>query len=335
MSTMRAAVIDAYGPADTLRIADVPRPTLRPKDLLVRVHASSVNPVDTKQRKGIQRVVVRKKMPVILGMDVSGVVEEVGPEVTRFKPGDEVWSSPAHDRPGTWAEFVAVDEAETAHKPSNISHVEAASLPLVALTAWECFVTGPPVQSGQRVLVQAGSGGVGTAAIQLAKHLGAHVAVTCSPRNEELVRGLGADQVVDYRTSNYWEVLEPQDHVLEAIGPSAWGTSLKVLKRGGHMASIATGMPTYVDRFGPYAGIVVMAGSMLRVKLAGIVGGKTVRHVLRPADGEMLARIGELVTAGAIKPVVEEAIPLADIAEANRRVESGRTRGKIVVQVVQ
>ena len=334
MSSMKAAVIDSYGPAENLRIGDVPMPTVGPSDVLVKVHATSINPVDTKQRLGIQRVVVRKTMPAILGMDLSGVVEAVGADVTRFQPGDEVWSSPSHKRPGTWAEYASVAEDELAMKPQALTHAEAASIPLVGLTAWACLMDGPPVNKGQRVLVQAGSGGVGTISIQLAKHLGARVATTCSGRNEELVRGLGADDVVDYQTSNYWEVLPKQHHVLESIGPTMWGHSMDVLERGGHMASIATGMPTFVKRWGPLFGVAVLAWAMGASLARGKLRGLTVRHVLRSASGEQLVRLGELVTAGTIRPVVEQVMPLADIVEANRLVESGRTRGKIVVQVV-
>jgi len=334
MSTMRAAVIDAYGPPENLRVGDVPRPSPGPRDLLIRVHASSVNPVDTKQRLGIQRVVVRKSMPAILGMDVSGVVEEVGSEVTRFAPGDAVWSSPTHTRPGCWAEFVCVAEDEVAPKPQHLSHTEAASIPLVGLTAWQCLVAGPGVTAGSKLLVHAGSGGVGTFAIQLGKHLGADVATTCSARNEELVRGLGADEVVDYRSTHFWEVLPPQDCVLESIGPTQWSRSMQVLAKGGQMASIATGMPMYVGRYGPYLGIAAVGWATVSSIVRGRLAGITVRHVLRPADGEMLARIGELMTQGVIRPVVEDVLPLSEIAEANRRVESGRTRGKIVVQVI-
>ena len=268
-------------------------------------------------------------------MDVSGVVESVGAGVTRFSPGDEVWSSPAHTRPGSWAEFAVMGETEAAPKPRSLSHAEAASIPLVGLTAWECLVAGPGVQSGDRVLIQAGAGGVGTFAIQLARHLGAEVASTNSPRNDELVRSLGATHTVDYRSANYWEVLPPQDHVLESIGPTMWSNSMRVLRRGGHMASIATGMPQFVGRYGPYLGIVVLAAAAGASVLRGKLSGVRVRHVMRPADGEKLAAIGELVEQGAIKAVVEDVLPLSDIAEANRRVESGRTRGKIVVQVAQ
>jgi alcohol dehydrogenase len=335
VSTMRAAVIDAYGPAENLRLAEVPMPIPGPRDLLVRVMASSVNPVDTKQRLGIQRVVVRKTMPAILGMDVSGIVEAVGAEVTRFAPGDAVWSSPSHTRPGCWAEYVCVLESEAAPKPPSLSHPEAASIPLVGLTAWECLVDGPGVRRGDKVLVQAGAGGVGTFAIQLARHLGAEVSSTNSPRNDELVLGLGAARTVDYRAENYWDVLPPQDHVLESIGPAMWGRSLQVLRRGGHMASIATGMPEYVGRFGPVFGVVAVAVAMGTSIARGALSGRRVRHVVRHAHGETLARIGALVEEGTVRAVVEDVLPLADIAEANRRVESGRTRGKIVVEVAQ
>ncbi len=333
--TMQAAVIRAYGPPENLEIAQVPRPEPGPRDVLVRVVASSVNPVDVKQRSGAQRVVVPKAMPAILGMDVSGVVEAVGAEVTKFVAGDLVWSSPTHKRPGTWAEYVAIDESEVGLKPPSLDHEQAASLPLVALTAWECLVEGPGVKEGDKVLVQAGSGGVGTAAIQIAKYLKAEVATTCSERNHELVRSLGADVAIDYRTQDFWEVLPPQDHVLESIGPAAWAHAMQVLRRGGHMASITTGMPDFVKSYGPYLGVARTAWAMVSSMVVGRLRGVRVRHVLRDASGDKLDRLSQMVEAGRLKPVVEEVLPLEAIAEANRRVESGRTRGKIVVRVAQ
>lgn len=333
MGTMKAAVIDRYGEPDELRIAEVPRPRPGARDLLIRVVATSVNPVDSKQRLGTQKMIVRKEFPAILGMDLSGVVEEVGPGVSRYAPGDLVWSSPSHKRPGTWAEFACVDEAEVAPKPPSLSHEEAASLPLVALTAWECLHDGRGVGQGSRVFIQAGSGGVGTAAIQIARHAGAEVTTTCSARNAELVTSLGASRVVDYREEDYVAVVEPQDHVLESLGPHEWDRALRITRPGGEISVISTGLPEAVGRWGAVLGPVFMLGPMARAWATAKLSGVAFRPVVRHANGQTLAHIGELVEEGAIRPVIDDVLPLADIIEANRRIESGRTRGKLVIRV--
>jgi len=333
MSTMKAAVIDRYGPADVFRIADLAVPTPGPGDLLVKVHASSVNPVDTKQRLGIQRAVAPKRMPAILGMDVSGVVEAVGPGVTRFAVGDAVFSSPTHKRPGTYAEYVVIAEQEAARKPTSISHNEAASIPLAGLTAWDCLVTAADLQPGQRVLIQAGSGGVGTLAIQLAKHLGAEVITTCSARNAQLVTGLGADRVIDYREQAFVDVLSELDVVLESIGPHAWRDAVRVVRKGGVVAAIATGFPTAAKRWGPWIAPLVVGWTLGTGVVGAKLRGKRLVPVLRSASGDNLARLAALVDDGTLKPVVDRTFPLAEIAEAHRYNETGRTRGKIVIEV--
>mgnify|MGYP001236035525 CR=1 FL=1 len=202
---MKAARIHGYGGPQVLVIDDVPPPQCGVDDVLVEVHASSVNPIDCKIRAGSQRGAVRLSLPARLGMDVSGVVVEVGSHVTGFVVGDEVWSSPHHKRQGTYAELIAIRADEVAKKPASMTHAQAASIPLVGLTAWACLVDAADLKAGESVLIEAGSGGVGCFAIQLAKHLGAHVATTCSGRNEELVRALGADTVVDYTKESFDE----------------------------------------------------------------------------------------------------------------------------------
>jgi NADPH:quinone reductase-like Zn-dependent oxidoreductase len=333
MSTMRAAVIDRYGSPDVFRIAEVPRPSPGPGDVLVRVIATSVNPVDCKQRQGIQRAVIRKNMPAILGMDVSGVVEQVGAGVTDFAVGDAVWSSPAHKRPGTYAEYVCVEQEFVALKPPSISHAEAASLPLVALTAWDCFVTAAKLGPGQRVLIQAGSGGVGTIAIQIAKHLGAEVITTCSAANAQMVSALGADRVIDYRSENFAEVLDGLDVVLESMGPTVWSDALKVVGPGGHVTAIATGFPSAAKRWGPWLAPIVVGWTLLTGVLGARLRGKRLSPVIRRASGANLAKIGEMVEAGTLRPVIDRTFPLSELAEAHRYSETGRARGKIVIEV--
>jgi len=331
---MRAVRIHEYGGPDVLRVENVRMPEMRPRDVLVEVHATSVNPVDWKIRNGSQRGAIRLHLPWVIGMDVSGVVLRIGAEVTRFRPGDEVWSSPTHKRPGTYAELCAIDEAQVALKPTNISHEEAASLPLVGLTAWDCLVGAANVRAGQKVLVQAGAGGVGTIAIQLAKHLGAHVATTCSSKNVDFLRELGADLVVDYTSERFDEVLSDYDVVVESLGGDYQRRALGVLRRGGHLASINGGLPEATEKYGPSLGVAMVGLQMLRAKLGSRLrrNVKTSIVVRRP-DGDNLAQLTRLVEEGAIRPIVAEVFPLARIADAHRASEAGHARGKIVVAV--
>lgn len=331
---MRAALFHAYGDAGVLRVEDVPDPTAGPSDVLIRVHAASVNPVDCKIRSGAQRALIHYRLPQITGLDVSGEVVAVGARVTRFKVGDEVISSPTHRRPGTCAELVAIDESAVALKPARIDHQHAAALPLAGLTAWVSLVDAARVQPGQRVFVQAGAGGVGTVAVQIAKHLGATVSATCSARNGELVRSLGADRVIDYTVEKYEEALSEQDVVLESIGGEANARSLKVLKRGGRMALVVSGIPEAVKEHGAYAGVArALAAQAAFVASAWWTKRVAVKPILRPSDGAMLQRLADVVQSGAVTPVIDSVLPLADIAEAHRRVESGRARGKVVIAV--
>ena len=242
---MRAVRMHSYGGPEVLQLELVPAPTPGPHDVRVAVHAAAVNPVDFKIRSGGQRSVVWLSMPWTLGMDVSGVVLEVGAQVTAFKVGDEIVASPSHRRMGCYAEEVVIRADEVALKPSSLTHVEAASLPLVALTAWDSL-RAMRVQRGQRVLIQAGAGGVGTVAIQLAKHLGAEVLTTCSAANLELVRELGAKVAIDYRAQDWREVARGCDSVLDALGGEALAFAIATVKRGGRVACI-TPKPEVAD----------------------------------------------------------------------------------------
>ena len=331
---MKAALFHRYGEADVLRVEEVADPIPGPRDLLIRVRAASVNPIDCKIRHGAQRALIHYRLPQITGLDVSGEVVAVGSRVTRFKPGDEVISSPTHRRPGTCAELVAIDESQVARKPARIDHLQAAALPLAGLTAWAALVDAARLRRGQQVFIQAGAGGVGTLAIQLAKHLGAAVATTCSARNVDFVRSLGADTVIDYNEEHYDDLLYEQDAALESIGGEANERTLTVLKRGGRMALVVSGIPEAVKRHGPYAGTARALGA----QAAFIVGAwwrrrVAVKMVVRPTSGAMLQRLADVVQSGAVTPVIDAVLPLEEIAEAHRRVESGRTRGKIVIQV--
>ena len=330
---MRAARIQSYGPPETLRIEDLPTPAIGPNDILVDVRAASVNPIDVKVRAGYQRAVVRLKPPKTLGMDFSGTVVGVGANVQRFKVGDAVFGSPSHSRDGTYAEQLAVKASEVSLKPARLTHLEAASLPLVALTAWGCLVDAGKVREGSRVLIQAGSGGVGTAAIQIAKAKGAHVTTTCSGRNVELVQKLGADVVVDY-TKERFENAGPFDIVLEAMGGEILDRSLTVLGRGGVLASINSGLATRAKQGDPtWAFVRTFFATAKMIIVERIARGVKVIPVVRKADFRRLDAIAALVDEGLIEPVIDHIFPLDKIAEAHVAVETGRTRGKVVINV--
>ncbi len=274
---------------------------------------------------------------MILGMDVSGVVVAKGELVTRFEVGDEVFSSPTHMRPGTYAELIAIDERECARKPRSLSHLEAATLPLVGLTAWGCLVDGARMKEGEKLLVQAGSGGVGSFAIQLAASGGVEVATTCSSRNVDLVKSLGAHRVVDYTKERFEDVLPPQDAVLECMGGDIAKRSLRVLKPGGRFASINAGLDDRASRMNPYLALAATV-----VANAGLVIGQRVKRgvrvsiVVRRADGPgALTRISEMVDEGTIRPVVDRTFALADIADAHAYCQTGRARGKVAIEVRQ
>src|SRR5713101_1959699 len=236
---MKAFVVDRYKSKSAVRLGEMPEPEVRDDDVLVQVHAASLNQLDSKIRDGEFKLILPYRLPLILGNDVAGVVVRVGSTARRFKPGDEVYARPHQDRIGTFAEFIAMNEADVALKPKNLTMEEAASIPLVGLTAWQVLIERANLKKGEKVLIHAGSGGVGTLAIQLAKHLGAIVATTASTANLDLVRGLGADVVIDYKKDNFETILHDYDVVLNSLGRETLEKSLQVLKPGGKLISIS------------------------------------------------------------------------------------------------
>lgn len=323
-----------YGGPEVLQLEEVDTPRCGPNDVRISVHATSVNPVDFKIREGMQRAVVWISFPFIPGMDVSGVISEVGVKVTAWKVGDEVFASPSHLRQGTYAEEVVVRASEVAHKPKNLSHVEAASLPLVAMTAWYSLVKSAKLKSGQRVLIQAGAGGVGTAAIQLAKALGAsEVFATCSTRNVELVRSLGATPI-DYTKDDYRVVARGVDVVLDSLGGEHLVAALKLVKRFGHVSCITPSFPTFAKKYGIAGGFFVFLLHAAWLTVSSLVRKQvTLAFVTRFAVGTVLHQLGQLAEQGKLKPVVDRTYPLSEVAEAHRYAETGRARGKIVLTV--
>ena len=333
---MKAHVLRRYGKKRALQLADMPTPELSDDEVLVRVHAAGVNQLDSKLRDGEFKLILPYRLPLVLGHDVAGEVVKVGARVRQFKPGDEVYARADDFRIGTFAEFVPVKEASLALKPKALTMEEAASVPLVALTAWQALVVKANLKKVQKVFIQAGSGGVGTFAIQLAKHLGATVATTTSAANAALVKSLGADVVIDYRTQDFEDVLSNYDVVLNSQNATTLEKSLRVLKMGGKLISIS-GPPD--PEFGKQIGAPALVRLVMRLLSAGIrrrakSRGVAYSFLFMKASGSELSEITRLFEAGVIRPVVDRVFPFESTNEAFAYVEAGRAKGKVVVKLI-
>ena len=329
---MKALVVDKYGKDSTLRAQQMPEPEISDHDALVRIAAAGVNPLDAKIMAGEFRLVLPYKPPFVLGNDLAGVVERAGPGVHRFAPGDEVYARPDTDRIGTFAGLISVSEDDLAPKPAGLTMAQAASLPLVALTAWQALVERANVKPGQKVLIHAGSGGVGTIAIQLAKYLGAYVATTTSTANVEWVRGLGADLVIDYRKQDFEQAVRDYDVVLDSLGGQNLAKSLRVLRPGGLAIGIGGPPdPDFAGQMGKPLLRPVMAILSRKVRSAARKHGVRYSFLFMRASGEQLSQITALVDAGVIRPVIDRVFDFADTAAALDYVNSGRVKGKVVV----
>ncbi|MDK1488619.1 NADP-dependent oxidoreductase [Sinorhizobium sp. 7-81] len=332
---MKAFVVDKYKKRGALRLANVSEPELRDNDVLVRVHASGVNLLDSKVRDGEFKLILPYRPPFVLGHDVAGSIVRVGSKVRRYKPGDEIYARPRDHRIGTFAEFIAMNEADVALKPKNLSMDEAASIPLVGLTAWQALVEMGKVKPGQKVFIQAGSGGVGTFAIQLAKHLGATVATTTSAKNVDLVKNLGADVVIDYKTQDFEKVLSGYDLVLNSQDTKTLEKSLRVLKPGGHLISIS-GPPD--PEFAKDLRLNLFLKLVMRLLSRGVrrrAKRLSIRYsfLFMRAQGEHLSEITSLIESGVIRPVVDRIFPFEKTGDALAYVETGRAKGKVVIVV--
>lgn len=332
---MKAFVLKRYGKKEKLHLTELTEPLVKETDILVKIHAAAVNQLDSKIRDGEFKMILPYKTPVTLGHDVAGVVAKVGARVSKFKVGDEVYARPADQRIGTFAEFISMNENDVALKPKNISMEEAASIPLVGLTAWQALVEKANLKKGQKVFIQAGSGGVGTVAIQLAKYLGADVATTTSAANFDLVKGLGADVVIDYRKDDFEAILKDYDVVLNSLDNKTLEKSLQVLKAGGKVISIS-GPPD--PDFGQQIHANWLLKTALKLLSAGIRKkakrlGVNYSFLFMRAQGEQLSEITKLVEKGVIKPVLDKVFPFEQTNEALTYVETGRTKGKVVVKV--
>ena len=332
---MKAFILDRYGKDRRLRFGDVPTPELRDRDILVQVHAAGVNPLDTKIRDGVFKRILPYRLPLVPGNDVAGIVVAVGPRVRQFKRGDAVYARPDDQRIGTFAELIAIDEADVALKPRNLAMEEAASIPLVVLTAWQALVEKGQLKNGQKVLIHAGSGGLGTIAIQLAKHLGATVATTTSAENAELVRSLGADMVIDYRREDFEALLSGYDLVLNSLGKDILDKSLGVLKPGGMLISVSGPPDAEFARARGSGWLLEQVMRLLSRDIRKKARRRGVRYsfLFMRAQGEQLGRITALIEAGVIRPVIDRIFPFEATNEALAYVETGRSKGKVVVKV--
>ena len=332
---MKALVLKSYGGLDKVEFAEIPRPTIQPDEILVRVHAAGLNPIDYMIPKGMFKPILPLRLPHTVGSDLAGIVIETGSRVTRFKAGDEVFASIFDQPGGSLAEFAAVPEYAAAHKPANLDFVEAASIPMVGLTSWQALHERAKIKPGQKVFIPAGSGGIGTFAIQLAKHLGAIVGTTTSTANVELVRSLGADEVVDYKKHDAGQVLKDYDVILGTLRGDALEKSLTILRPGS----------TVVSLIGPPDAAFARARGMnfLMKTVFGLLSAKIIRRAkkrdasysflfLRP-DGGQLAEIGELLASERIRPVIDKVFAFEQAKDGLAYLEQGRAKGKLVVQM--
>jgi NADPH:quinone reductase-like Zn-dependent oxidoreductase len=311
MATMKAARFHEYGGPDVLKYEDAPKPEPGPGELLVRVHATSVNPVDWKVREGHLKGMMNYTLPLTPGWDVSGVVEAAGAG-THMKPGDEVYSKPDLSRNGTYAEYVVVKESEVAPKPKSVDHSTAAAIPLAGLTAYQALYDAAKLSSGQRLLIHGAAGGVGTFAIQLAKLRGAYIIATASKKNHDFLKSLGADECIDYNTTKFEDVVRDVDVVLDTITGETMERSWKVLKKGGILISILE--PPKPEKAAAH--------------------GVRCHHTFVQSNSAQLVELAKLVDSGKLKPIIEKVYPLSEARAAQESNAKGHTRGKLVLRVL-
>jgi NADPH:quinone reductase-like Zn-dependent oxidoreductase len=331
---MKAFLLNRYG-SSGVRFGDMPDPVVRESDVLVRVHAAGVNLLDSKIRDGEFKLILPYRLPIVLGNDVAGVVVRAGSRVRRFAPGDEVYARPDKDRIGTFAEFIAINEDDLALKPESLTMEEAAGVPLVGLTAWQALIEKANLEKGQKDLVHAGSGGVGTFAIQLAKHVGATVATTTSAANVELVERLGADVVIDYKKDDFERVVRDYDVVLNSLGDETLKKSLQVLKPGGKLISISGPPdPDFAKEIGS-SWILGPATRVLSYRIRQAAKRRQVSYsfLFMRAAGDQLGEITSLIDSGVIRPVLDRVFPFESTDEALAYLEKGRAKGKVVVKM--
>ncbi|WP_088351096.1 NADP-dependent oxidoreductase [Bacillus cereus] len=331
---MKAMIIDRYGKVP-MRMAEVPTPEINEYEVLAEIHAASINPIDFKIRDGKVKMLLKYEMPLILGNDFAGVITKVGSKVTRFKVGDEIYARPRKNKIGTFAEYIAIHEDDIALKPKNLSFEEAASIPLVGLTSYQALHDIMQLQKGQKILIHAGSGGVGTFAIQLAKIMGAIVTTTASEAGANLVTSLGADEIINYKTEKFEDILKNYDAVFDTIGGATLEKSFNIIKSGGNIVSVS-GMPN--ARFGKEFGsgfFKTLLFSLASKKLTALEKKHNAQYsfLFMKPSGDQLRTIASYIEAGQIKPVIDRVFPFEDAQKAMEYSESGRAKGKIIVKI--
>ncbi|MFI8687821.1 NADP-dependent oxidoreductase [Rossellomorea sp. NPDC077527] len=331
---MKAMTIKKYGKSP-LEQAELPTPEVGEHDVLVEVYAASINPIDFKIRDGKVKMLLSYQMPLVLGNDFSGTVIQVGNKVSTFQVGDEVYGRPRKNRIGTFAEYLSVHEDDVSLKPDNLTFVEAASLPLVGLTTWQAFHDILQLKPGQKILIHAGAGGVGTFAIQLAKEMGAYVATTASEKGHELVSSLGADQIINYKQQSFEDVLEGFDAVFDTLGGDSLNRSFQVLKSHGKIVSVSAvpnGRFAVENQMGYIKRILF---TLVSRNIASLERKYNVDYhfLFMKPSGEQLKRIKKLVENKKIRPVIDKVFPLEEAQKAIQYVETGRAKGKVVLEV--
>ncbi|MFZ7933611.1 NADP-dependent oxidoreductase [Bacillus thuringiensis] len=331
---MKAMIIDRYGKVP-MRMAEVPTPEINEYEVLAEIHAASINPIDFKIRDGKVKMLLKYEMPLILGNDFAGVITKVGSKVTRFKVGDEIYARPRKNKIGTFAEYIAIHEDDIALKPKNLSFEEAASIPLVGLTSYQALHDIMQLQKGQKILIHAGSGGVGTFAIQLAKIMGAIVTTTASEAGANLVTSLGADEIINYKTEKFEDILKNYDAVFDTIGGATLEKSFNIIKRGGNIVSVS-GMPN--ARFGKEFGsgfFKTLLFSLASKKLTALEKKHNAQYsfLFMKPSGDQLRTIANYIEAGEIKPVIDRVFPFEDAQKSMEYSEAGRAKGKIIVKI--
>lgn len=332
---MKAYIIDKYSKEDQLKLVNLPDPIVKDQDVLIEVHATSLNQIDNKIKEGEFKMLLPYKFPLILGHDLAGKIIKIGPNVRSFKVGDEVYARPSDLNIGSFAEYIAVNENDVSLKPNNLSMEEAASIPLVALTAWQAFFDKANLLKGHKVFIQAGSGGVGTIAIQLAKNIGAFVATTTSNDNIEMVKRLGADVVIDYKTQDFENILKDYDLVLNSQDEKTLIKSLNILKPGGKLVSIS-GPPdvSYAKEF-KLPWFLKIVFYFISNKVMRLAKKLNIQYsfLFMKADGQQLKKIATLIEAEKIIPVIDRVFPFEQTNEALAYLAKGRAKGKVVIKV--
>lgn len=332
---MKALVLTRYGKSSQIEFADVAKPTIKPNEMLVQIHAAGVNPIDNMITSGMFKPVLHFQLPATMGSDLAGVVVEVGSAVTRFKPGDAIYASIFDLGTGSLAEYAVVPENTAALKPKNLDFVQAASIPMVGLTSWQALQERANIQAGQKVFIPAGSGGIGTFAIQLAKHFGAKVGTTTSTSNLNLVSNLGADEVLDYTKQEFDKVLHDYDMVLGTLRGEVIEKSIGILKPGSRIVSLVGPLDAAFARVKRLNLLLTLVFGLMSRKIKRLAKKRQVNYsflFVRP-DGAQLSEIGKLLEAGQVKPVIDKVFPFEQAKEALSYLAQGRAKGKVVIKI--